>query len=110
MNKKVLNMLLELAADSESEKVSNSELPFEVGQSYLFRTVTYFLLGRVKSIEGSFIELENASWVADTGRFNKAIAKGTLSEVECVGVPVWLNAVSIVDVFEWVHKLPKGSK
>jgi len=110
MDKKVLKMLLELAADDKSEGVSTSELPFEIGGSYLFRTVTYFLLGKVKEIKGSFIELEKASWVADTGRFNEAISKGSLSEVETVAVPVWLNASSIVDVFEWTHALPKESK
>ena len=99
MDKKILKMLLELAAEDKTGEVSTSELPFEVGQSYLFRTVTYFLLGKVKNITGSFIELEKASWVADTGRFNEAIAKGTLSEVEVVGVPVFLNVNSIVDVF-----------
>jgi len=91
-----------------SEK-ENIVLPFEVGKSYLFRTVTYHLVGKVKSIHGRFIELVDASWVADSGRFMNAIKEGTLDEVEPVG-PCFLNSDSITDAFSWAHKLPDKQK
>ena len=84
-------------------------LPFEVGKSYFFRTVTYHLVGRVKQIVGRFIMLEDASWVADSGRFSDAIKKGSLDEVEPVGV-CWVNCESVVDVFPWSHDLPEKQK
>jgi hypothetical protein len=82
---------------------------FQNGQAYFIRTVTYHTVGRVKSVTGNFVELEEASWVADSGRFSQAIKKGTLSEVEPVGT-VFVNMDSIVDVFPWVHKLPTEQK
>lgn len=83
----------------------NIEMPFKVGKSYFFRTVTYHLIGRVKSIVGSFVELEDASWIADSGRFMNAIKEGKLDEVEPVG-NMFVNAFSVTDVFPWTHKLP----
>ena len=84
-------------------------LPFEIGKSYFFRTVTYHLVGRVKQVVGKFVELEDASWVADSGRFSNAIKEGTLAEVEPVGI-CWINSDSVTDVFSWLHKLPDKQK
>lgn len=76
-----------------------------VGEKYFFRTVTYHLTGRVKKIIGSIIELENAAWIADSGRFMDCIKKGTLKEVEPVG-RAYLNINSVTDFFPWKHPLP----
>jgi hypothetical protein len=93
----------------ESDEAVSTELPFEIGEAYLIRTVTYHVLGKVKEIKGNFLVLSDASWVADSGRFNEAIGKGTLNEVEYVGAAiVAINAVS--DAYPWSHKLPKESK
>ena len=58
-----------------------------VGRAFFFRTVTYHLVGMVKSrLKGtSFLSLSNASWIADSGRFMNAIKAGKLAEVEPVG-------------------------
>ena len=45
------------------------ECPFEVGEKYLIRTVTFTLTGQVKSKTSQFLVLEQADWIADTGRF-----------------------------------------
>jgi len=83
--------------------------PAEPGEKVLIRTVTVYHVGRVVRVEGNFLHLEGASWVADTGRFGEAISKGTLSEVEYVDrVAIAIN--SIVDVFQWKHDLPSSSK
>ena len=81
----------------------------EVGKSYFFRTVTYHLVGEVVRQEGSFVELKDASWVADSGRFMNAIKKGTLDEVEPVGA-AFVNMDSVTDYFPWVHPLPTEQK
>jgi len=88
------------------EKV-NTELPFEIDSKWLIRTVTFAVTGRVKQVKGKFIVLEDAAWVADTGRFSKAIESGTLLEVEAVTVDVVVNTDSIVDAYIWKHRLPK---
>lgn len=82
---------------------------FELGKSYFIRTVTYHLVGKLTGIDGDFLLLEEASWVADSGRFMQALQKGALSEVEPVGDAI-VNQQSICDAFPWKHELPKEQK
>ena len=77
-----------------------------VGEKYFFRTVTYHLTGRVKKVIGSLLELENAAWIADSGRFMQAIKNGNLKEVEPVG-RAYVNINTVTDIFPWKHKLPE---
>src|SRR3990167_4902215 len=80
-----------------------------VGEKWFFRTVTYHMVGEVKKIVGRFAHLKNASWIADSGRFNEAIKNGSLNEVEYVG-EAFINLDTVVDFFPWTHSLPKTSK
>jgi hypothetical protein len=80
-----------------------------IGNSYFFRTVTYHLVGKVEKQIGKFLQLKDASWVADSGRFMNAIKDGTLSEVEPVGI-AFVNLDSVTDFFPWKHKLPVEQK
>lgn len=80
-----------------------------VGEKYFFRTVTYHMTGRVKKIIGNILELENAAWIADSGRFMDAIKNGKLNEVEPVG-RAYLNIDTVVDFFPWKHQLPESLK
>lgn len=77
-----------------------------VGEKYFFRTVTYHLTGRVKKVIGNILELENAAWIADSGRFMQAIKDGTVKEVEPVG-RAYININSVTDFFPWKHPLPE---
>jgi len=86
------------------------EIPFEIGKAYFIRTVTYFATGKVKAIVGQFLVLDEAAWIADTGRFRDAIVKGVLNEVEPVDGDMYLNVQSITDAFPWTHKLPREQK
>jgi hypothetical protein len=81
-----------------------------VGSKVLIRTVMYFLLGEVVEAVGSFVKLDGASWVADTGRLGKAIADGTLNEVEMLGDGVHVNLGAAVDIIPWNHDLPTATK
>lgn len=80
-----------------------------VGEKFFFRTVTYHLTGRVQKVIGSILEIENAAWIADSGRFMNAIKEGTLNEVEPVG-RAFLNINSVTDFFPWKHPLPEQQK
>ena len=80
-----------------------------IGEKFFFRTVTYHLTGRVKRVIGSILELENAAWIADSGRFMTAIKEGVLKEVEPVG-RAYINMDSVTDFFPWKHKLPEQQK
>ena len=80
-----------------------------IGQKLYIRTVTYHSVGKVEKMIGTMIELSNASWIPDSGRFMQAIKDGVLKEVEPVG-RMWLNRDTIIDVFPWKHKLPTEQK
>lgn len=81
-----------------------------IGKKYFFRTVTYHMIGKVKAVVGNFLHLENAVWVADSGRFMNAIKEGTLEEVEPVG-DCYLNLqLTTTDFFPWNHEIPQEQK
>ena len=85
-------------------------IPFSIGEKVFIRTVTHYLTGQVKEIVGKFLILNEAAWIADSGRFYDALEKGTLNEVEPIPDSVRINSDTIVDAFPWKHKLPKDQK
>lgn len=89
---------------------STQPMPFKIGEKVFIRTVTYHMTGRIKAITGKFITLEDAAWIADSGRFADALIKGTLSEVEPIVGDMRVNSDTFIDVFEWKHELPKEQK
>lgn len=84
--------------------------PFKVGEKYLIRTVTVYVVGKVREIVGDFIVLDDASWIGDTGRFSEALAKGTLNEIERVPDGQIVSLGAIADAQPWCHTLPKETK
>lgn len=86
-----------------------TEIDDLIGECWFIRTVTYHLVGKVTKRIGHFIEMKDASWVADSGRFMNAIKDGELKEVEPVGRTI-INLDAITDMFPWSHKLPKDQK
>jgi hypothetical protein len=88
-----------------------SACPYEVGRAYLIRTVTHYHVGRLVEVTPKELVLEDASWIADTGRFNKALATGTLNEVEPFPVGrVIVGRGALVDAALWNHALPRTEK
>ena len=90
----------------EIDKKEISEFPDIIGKKYFIRTVTYHLTGQVKKITGNMLILENAAWIADSGRFMNAIKNGILKEVEPVDEAI-VNINAITDMFPWNHPLPR---
>jgi hypothetical protein len=82
----------------------------EAGSCVLIRTVTHYYVGRITEVTKLTIHLEDAAWVADTGRFTEALTTGTLGEVEPFpdGVLVFIQAC--VDISPWAHELPREVK
>ena len=93
----------------EEESIDLNKVDDLIGGKFFFRTVTYHVVGKVISRMGNFVELKDASWVADSGRFMNAIKEGTLDEVEPTGQH-FLNLSTVVDFFPWKHNLPKDQK
>ena len=72
--------------------------PFEIGAVYLIRTVTMIDVGRVVAASKQYIVLEDAAWVADTGRFSDALKSCSFNETEPFpDGHVIINAGSIID-------------
>ena len=86
------------------------DTPFVIGEKVFVRTVTYHWTGRLLAIKGGFLILEDAAWIADSGRFADAIKSGELSEVEPVEGVVRVNLDALVDVCCWTHDLPRKQK
>ena len=55
---------------------------WEIGKIYLIRTVTMIDTGRVVEVTDQEIVLEDAAWIADTGRFSDALKSVAFKEVE----------------------------
>lgn len=91
-------------------RAQTSECPVKVGEAYLFRTVTHIEVGRVKSVSGAFITLEEASWIADTGRYHDCLVKGVFNEIEPYPLTTTINSASLINFAPWPHKLPKEQK
>jgi len=85
--------------------------PFELGKSYLIRTVTMVDVGRVTKVTRHFIVMDNASWIADTGRFGECL-KGPdeFKEIEPFPYQIYINLDSIIDATPWPFTLPTKSK
>jgi hypothetical protein len=55
---------------------------WEIGKVYLIRTVTMIDTGRLVAVTPQELVLEDAAWIADTGRFSDAIKAASFNEVE----------------------------
>ena len=84
--------------------------PYRIGDKVFIRTVTYHYTGRIAAIYAGEIVLDDAAWIADSGRFGTALATGELSEVEPYPGSVTLSRGAIVDVSPWAHPLPRVAK
>lgn len=72
--------------------------PYEIGQPYLIRTVTMIDIGRIVDVTAQEIVLEEAAWVADTGRFADALKSCKFNEVEPFpDGRVIINRASVID-------------
>lgn len=82
-----------------------------IGQSYFLETFGKNYVGRVKEATYATVTLEDASWVADTGRYSTFLATGNggqSMEVEPMGeVEIALAYISAKS--PWPHNLFKES-
>jgi hypothetical protein len=88
----------------------SKDVPFTVGDALLTRTVTFSHIGRVTRITADFLVFDDGGWVADTGRFSEALAHGTLNEFERAPGVFFVARGGLVDVWPWLHPLPKETK
>lgn len=82
-------------------------LPFKIGKTYIFRTVAFANVGKIKSIKGKWIILTNASWIADTGDWAECLRKPDgFKNIEPFNDDVFVAMDAIVDATPYYHSLP----
>ncbi len=83
---------------------------WEIGENYLIRTVTMTDTGKLVEVGEHELVLEDAAWIADTGRFSDALKSGTFSEVEPFPEgKLIIGRGSIVDAVK-IKTLPRKQK
>lgn len=91
----------------ETTKQSDKTV-WERGKKYFIRTVTNYLTGRLVDVTEQELVIEDAAWIADTGRFADALKKATFKEVEPYpDGPVIVGRGSVIDACEWSGDLPR---
>lgn len=84
--------------------------PLEIGKNYFIRSVTHYYTGRLTAIVGQWLVLEEASWIADTGRFHDFLKDGKCNEYESFVAPVRIPIGGIIDITDWNFPLFRGQK
>ena len=85
--------------------------PYKIGKNYFIRTVTMIQIGKLVEVGPQELVLENACWVADTGRFTQALSEAVLSEVEMFPKGhVIVGRATVIDACIWPHDLPQEQK
>lgn len=90
--------------------VQASALDALVGKAVVIRTVTYHYIGRLAAVTPTELVLDEASWLADSGRWHQALKTGVVSEVEPYPGRCYVSRGAVVDVSEWLHALPKDAE
>lgn len=91
-------------------KNTKSKHPLQVGNKVFIRGVTCYYTGLVVELTATDVVLDDAAWIADTGRFADALKTGALNEVEPYPGAVAVPRSSICDSSEWLHELPRVQK
>jgi hypothetical protein len=87
-----------------------TEHPFEIGANYLIRTLSMIDTGRLVAVYPTEIVIEDAAWIADTGRFASALKTCEFGEVEPFPDGyVIIGRSSIVDMVK-IATLPRSQK
>jgi len=88
--------------------------PYKIGENYLIRTVTFVQVGKLVAVYDQELVLDQAAWIADTGRFHDALKNGieTLpsAEIEPFLKEVIIGRGALVDGTIYSHKLPQEQK
>ena len=103
-----LGQIKELGNLFNSAGAIKEDCPFEIGENYLIRTVTFTLTGKIKSKTNQFLVLSDADWIADTGRFSEALENSDkFNEVEPFKNDAIVSKGSIVDATKIIKLIRK---
>jgi hypothetical protein len=80
------------------------------GKNVFIRTVTNYYTGTLVTSDDHLLRLDDAAWIADTGRFAEALETGQFSEIEPYPGTCYVAVGAIVDLSEWPHQLPRETR
>lgn len=92
------------------EKKDKYEPLAEIGGKIFIRTVTHHYTGQVVKCNRDWLELSEAAWIADDGRFNNFLKTGDANEIEPFEDNVRIPIGGILDITLWKHALPRSVK
>jgi len=100
---------IDIGGEQVAEAASH---PYKIGAPYLIRTVTHYYTGRLVAVHQQELLLEDAAWIADTGRYHKALETGEVSEVEPIKGQCIVGRGAIIDAVDWPNSiaLPRTPK
>lgn len=109
--KQKLRELKELSELLNQPVQANNDSIWELGKNYFIRTVTHHHTGKLLLVTDKELVLENAAWIADSGRFQQALEKCEFDEVEMFpkGKIVILNRGAMIEAVQ-IDKLPIEQK
>lgn len=97
-------------ADTLSGTKQSDVSAWKIGACYLIRTVTMIDTGRLVAVGEHELVLEDAAWIADSGRFSEVLLSYNFSEVEPFpDGQVIIGRGAIIDAVE-IKTLPRQKK
>lgn len=102
----------EIAKMFPQEQKKSHPTAFVIGRMYHIRTVTMAHAGLLIDVTRNELVLENASWIADSGKFSEALKDSkNYNEVEMfpAGSRVIIGRGALVDAVE-INSLPSATK
>lgn len=105
--KEIQSLFINKTAIENNQHPCNS---WKIGEIYLIRTVTMIDTGRLIAFNDHELVLEDAAWIADTGRFSDAIKFAEFDEVEPFpNGEIIIGRGSIIDAVI-IKKSPRSQK
>lgn len=108
LDKLTIGEAKQLASLFSTSKPSD-DAHWEIGKNYLIRTVTMIQTGRLVKVTDKELVIDDAAWIADTGRFSDALKNDEYEEVEPFFSPVIVGRGAIIDAVQ-IKKLPRSQK
>jgi hypothetical protein len=81
-----------------------------INKNVFVRTVTMNYTGKLVAVTGGRIVLEDAAWIADSGRFSEALKTSVLVEVEPYPFNPLILSLEGSEISPWNHALPRTVK
>ncbi len=101
---KELKKEVEKLEQQRSKETTKKTGVWEIGKHYVLRTVTMINVGKLIKVTDKELVLENASWIADTGRWNEFLRNGSYDESEPFpDGEVIVGRGALVDAVLWLH-------